>query len=280
VREVTLPALERGFTKAGKTRADFEISGPMFVVTGANDITLWTAATADGKAKRLTTRPLNTAFGFTSAWLPDNYTLICLAVPVNRGPEPAADLTPKGPVVDENLGKTSPARTYQDLLKDPRDEALFEHYVSAQPLRVTVDGEVEEIGAPALITGIEPSPDGRFLLVTSVHRPFSYRVPFYYFPERSEVWDLDGARRLVADTAPGVPFARRRLQWPAQRRSAMTRRPRSSGAEARDGGDARWKPRCAITCSRSPRRSRASRASSSHSAIATPAWTGPPTAAR
>lgn len=37
VREVTLPALERGFAKGGKTRADFEICGPLFVVTGVND---------------------------------------------------------------------------------------------------------------------------------------------------------------------------------------------------------------------------------------------------
>jgi probable F420-dependent oxidoreductase len=37
VREVTLPALERGFATAGKTRADFTVSGPVFVVTGATD---------------------------------------------------------------------------------------------------------------------------------------------------------------------------------------------------------------------------------------------------
>jgi len=37
VREVTIPALERGFEKAGKQRSDFEISGPLFVVTGTND---------------------------------------------------------------------------------------------------------------------------------------------------------------------------------------------------------------------------------------------------
>jgi len=37
VREVTLPALERGFARAGKTRDDFEISGPMFVVSGTTD---------------------------------------------------------------------------------------------------------------------------------------------------------------------------------------------------------------------------------------------------
>lgn len=37
LREVTLPALERGAAKAGRTLADVEISGPAFVVTGATD---------------------------------------------------------------------------------------------------------------------------------------------------------------------------------------------------------------------------------------------------
>jgi probable F420-dependent oxidoreductase len=37
VREVTLPALERGWAKAGKQRSDFQLSGPMFVVTGTNE---------------------------------------------------------------------------------------------------------------------------------------------------------------------------------------------------------------------------------------------------
>ncbi len=37
LREVTLPALERGWAKAGKSRADFEISYPVFVVTGRDE---------------------------------------------------------------------------------------------------------------------------------------------------------------------------------------------------------------------------------------------------
>ena len=37
VREVTVPALERGWARAGRQRADFEVSGPMFVVTGTNE---------------------------------------------------------------------------------------------------------------------------------------------------------------------------------------------------------------------------------------------------
>jgi probable F420-dependent oxidoreductase len=37
LREVTLPALERGAAKSGKTRADLTVSYPGFVVTGATD---------------------------------------------------------------------------------------------------------------------------------------------------------------------------------------------------------------------------------------------------
>ena len=37
LREVTIPALERGRAKAGKTMDGFEIVGPSFVVTGANE---------------------------------------------------------------------------------------------------------------------------------------------------------------------------------------------------------------------------------------------------
>ncbi len=37
VREVTIPALERGLARAGRDRSSFEVSGPLFVVTGTNE---------------------------------------------------------------------------------------------------------------------------------------------------------------------------------------------------------------------------------------------------
>lgn len=37
VREVTMPAIERGLAKAGRARADFQVSGPLFVVAGTNE---------------------------------------------------------------------------------------------------------------------------------------------------------------------------------------------------------------------------------------------------
>lgn len=45
LREVTLPALERGRAKAGKSMEGFEIVGPSFVVTGNTDAEIETAAT-------------------------------------------------------------------------------------------------------------------------------------------------------------------------------------------------------------------------------------------
>ena len=44
LREVTLPALERGRAKVGKTMDGFEIVGPSFVVTGTNEDELTAAA--------------------------------------------------------------------------------------------------------------------------------------------------------------------------------------------------------------------------------------------
>lgn len=49
MREVTLPALERGFAKSGRKREDFEISYPSFVVTGATEEAMNQAAAATRK---------------------------------------------------------------------------------------------------------------------------------------------------------------------------------------------------------------------------------------
>jgi probable F420-dependent oxidoreductase len=46
LREVTLPALERGWQAGGRTRADFQLSMPSFVVTGRTDEEKEQAATA------------------------------------------------------------------------------------------------------------------------------------------------------------------------------------------------------------------------------------------
>jgi probable F420-dependent oxidoreductase len=45
VKEVTMPAVERGLKKAGRDRSSFQVSGPLFVVTGTTDEEIAAAAT-------------------------------------------------------------------------------------------------------------------------------------------------------------------------------------------------------------------------------------------
>ncbi len=51
LREVTLPALERGLDASGRTLADIEISGPAFVVTGTTEEEM--AASAKGVRQQI-----------------------------------------------------------------------------------------------------------------------------------------------------------------------------------------------------------------------------------
>jgi probable F420-dependent oxidoreductase len=62
VREVTLPALERGFARAGRTRAGFEVGGPLFVVTGSTD--------EEMAAARQATKQQIAFYGSTPAYRP------------------------------------------------------------------------------------------------------------------------------------------------------------------------------------------------------------------
>jgi probable F420-dependent oxidoreductase len=62
LREVTIPALERGRAKAGKTMDDFQIVGPSFVVTGTNDEQMEKAAAG--------TRQQIAFYGSTPAYRP------------------------------------------------------------------------------------------------------------------------------------------------------------------------------------------------------------------
>src|SRR5436305_534752 len=160
---------------------------------------LWVADLSTGAARRLA-GGLNLTASVEPRWLAGSQALVCALVDPGLGSEPPATDVPTGPVIRESAGRAAPARTFQDLLKSPYDEALFAHYLTSRVARVTLDGQVTPIGQGGLIAGLSPSPDGRYLLVQSLHRPFSYLVPADRFPRRIEVWDLDGkVVRQIAD---------------------------------------------------------------------------------
>ena len=162
----------------------------VFTNTTESDIELWVCDIPEMKASKIADH-LNMVFGRSISWLPDNSTLIYSVIDPGRGNRPERSPVPGGPVIQENLGKEGEAPTYQDLLKDPVDEAVFEFYAKSQ-LMLWDGNRSISLGETAMITGADPSPDGRFLLVTLIKRPFSYIVPYYNFPSATQIWDIRG----------------------------------------------------------------------------------------
>jgi dipeptidyl aminopeptidase/acylaminoacyl peptidase len=231
-RRITAPGLD------GRIR-DLEWSrdGKLaFTTTTPAGTALWTGNVATGTAKRVATANLN----FTTArgnivddpgcsWVNGSGPLVCRVFPAKRGSIPKISEVPSGVIVQESFGRAAPARTYEYLLQGPSDEALFDYYFTDQLALVNVDGSVTPIGPPGIHSRATPSPDGKYLLVETVQRPYSYQVPMDVFPSRTEVWDMRGnvVREIrnshVAEEAPsardavvpGIRFVNWRSDAPA-----------------------------------------------------------------
>lgn len=50
-------------------------------------------------------------------------------------------------------------------------------------------GEVQKLGSTRMYTGLDASPDGRFVIVSWLERPFSYTIPCGRFPKVVQLWD-------------------------------------------------------------------------------------------
>ncbi len=178
-----------------------------FSNTVKNGIELWIAETASGKAKQISGVTLNRTYGQSIQWMPDNRTLLIRMVPVGRAAVLVAAGAPAGPNVQESKGKSGPVRTYQDMLTGPYDEALFDYYVTAQNAVVDIgSGKITPVGKPGIFVLNEPSPDGKYLLVSRIQRPYSYVHTLFAFPKSVEVWDMTGR---TVHTLPKEPLEER-----------------------------------------------------------------------
>jgi hypothetical protein len=63
-------------------------------------------------------------------------------------------------------------------LQDEFDAQLFDYYCSSELVQVHLpSGQVSPVGPARVYTEVSPSPDGRYLLVGWLERPYSYTVP-------------------------------------------------------------------------------------------------------
>ncbi len=202
-------------------------------------IELWVLETATAKAAKLKNVSVNTVFGGFD-WMPDQKSLLVNLVSSKRGVAPTyQNLIPNEPNVQETTGKASSVQTFEDLLKSPNDEKLFEYYATSQLAAVDLNGKVKEIGQPAIFDSNTVSPDGKYVLIERIHRPFSYLFPASRFPTEVEVWDMSGKPVYKVASVPllnqlpiqGVTVEPRGVDWiPTENAAIMW-------AKALDGGD-------------------------------------------
>lgn len=212
-------------------------------------LSLWIVDVASASAKRVAGVRLNGIFGPPCEWLSDSASLICKTVPQSheksqeRGQAPQHAEVPTGPVVQENLGRVTPGPTYEDLLKSPEDERIFDYYATSQIELIRLDGKRKAIGEPAVIESASPSPDGHYVLIDERHHPYSYLLPYPFFPERELAINLatGASKQLVdkplQDTIPNIHDAvaagQREFEWRSDAPSTVF------WVEAGDGGDPR-----------------------------------------
>jgi dipeptidyl aminopeptidase/acylaminoacyl peptidase len=240
-RKVTLPPSPAigwiGFSPDGARFA--------FTQTRENGIELWVGTSSTGQAKAVTAAEINAALGSpqtTTAcdWMGQGASLLCGFTVAGRCAPPAESVVPSSPNIQENRGKVAPVRTYEDLLTSPHDDALFEYYATSQLAVVdATSGQRSPVGKPGIFETFGASPDGNYILIARVKRPFSWLVPYSDFPTSVEVWDRKGtmvkqiADLPVADTVPnqGVLPGPRAWRWQPNQPATL------AWAEALDGGD-------------------------------------------
>ncbi|HEY9286372.1 MAG TPA: prolyl oligopeptidase family serine peptidase, partial [Pyrinomonadaceae bacterium] len=205
---------------------------------------LWVGDAATGRVSKLRGVAVSAVYGEPFQWMPDGRTLLVQLVPPARGQLRAAPAVPREPNIQESSGRAGPVRTYQDLLRNPYDEEQFEYYATAQLAAVdAASGRATPVGRPAIYETVRPSPDGRFILVSRIRRPFSYLYPVNDFPKDVEVWDSSGklahqiASLPLQDQVPidGVQTGPRRYAWRPNEPATLV------WAEALDEGDPKRK---------------------------------------
>jgi dipeptidyl aminopeptidase/acylaminoacyl peptidase len=216
-----------------------------FVQTYPDRLELWVVDLTTFVAKKVSGRKVNATLASAYGWLSNSTQILYLAAANESKQAPTKIRVPAGPVIEENLGKKAPSRTYQDLLKNPYDESLFDFYCTTQLMAVSLDGAEKAVGGAGVYQSFSSSPDGKLILTKILQRPYSYLVPAFNFPTSVSVSDLNGTLlRKIADIplADNIPLGfnstikgPRSHAWRADQPGTLY------WVEAQDGGDPKSK---------------------------------------
>ena len=208
----------------------------------SDGVEVWLLDIANAKAMKLTDAVVNANMQSAVSWFADSKSLLVKMLPENRKPLiNTAESVPVGPTVSVSSGAKAQNRTYQDLLKNPSDEQNFEQLALSNLKRISLDGTITDWLPTAMYTSISMSPDGEYVMVTAVKRPFSYLVTYGRFPSESVIYTKDGKKVTTIMDIPLMEVmpkgfmatreGRRSMSWRSDKPATLV------WAEALDGGD-------------------------------------------
>src|SRR5690554_1555235 len=165
---------------------------------------LWILDLQTATAKKLTEAILNANLGNPITWYRNSRQLLVSIIPSSRpdliDPEKAI---PTGPIVSTaEEGVVSQNRTYQDLLKNKTDETNFETITTSEIYTIDLNGNKTLFKRADLFTGKSFSPDGNYLMLTTIEKPFSYLVPLNRFPMKTVVYNTKGTAIKTVNEIP------------------------------------------------------------------------------
>lgn len=208
--------------------------------TGAE---LWYFDIAKGSAHRISGAGLNCNLGNPFTWTPDSKHLLVNMLPADKPKLTDTGSTiPAGPTVSvSEPGVRAQNRTYQDLLTNATDEDNFDALATSEIYKTDLDGNMSLWLPKAIYTGMSFSPDGKYVMVSTIHRPYSYAVPYNRFPSRLTIYDADANLVTVFNEKPLVEAmpqgmmatatGKRSIGWRSDKPSTVY------WVEALDGGD-------------------------------------------
>ena len=157
---------------------------------------------AEPVAEKINERPVNSIFDAAYAFI-GNEAVIYKSVPRNIGPFPEEQL-PEGPIMQSSKGRKDTYKTYQDLLKSPFDEAVFDYLCTAE-LSLFDGTSTRTLGKPGIISAFSVSPDCNYVMYTTIHKPYTYAKPHGNFYKRVAIMGMDGKDVKVLKEPKNAP---------------------------------------------------------------------------
>lgn len=213
-----------------------------FTHTTFNGNELWILDIKKNAATQLTEAILNANMYGAISWMRDSKSMIIKVIPSTRKPLiDTENNIPTGPIISTNEGKKAQNRTYQDLLKNKNDEFNFEQLATSELVHITLKGIQTKWLTADMYTRISFSPDGNYVMVGNIQKPFSYIVTYGRFPNTTRIFTKDGEMvetistvPLIEDLPKGFMATRtgnRSFTWRADQPATLVY------AEALDSGD-------------------------------------------